>query len=223
VIVKVGLDGQVTVDRVAVSLDELVERVEALVREDGVVTYYREQPEMDGTPEASETFARLLRLRPKIQLGLHAPPEWGRLDWVEVEEAPFVSRVFLARGQKFLISAPATPEVPRQDVLVGGPLSPEHEDSAFAQIDLLISSDRIIETPYREPEQTMVEETRKQPSLHLRIGHDRGRWASWYPIGEVPSNVASFHADLWRFAHRFIEGFQTRRPVGPDEASQLFR
>jgi hypothetical protein len=200
-----------------------VERVEALVREDGVVTYYRESPETDGTPETSEVFRRLLEPRPKIQLGLHAPPEWGRLEWVEVEEAPFVSRFFLARGQKFLISPPATAAQPRSDMLVGGPLGQDVEDQAFGQIDLLVSSDRIIETTPRDPGQVLSDEARSQPSLHLRIAHDRGRWASWYPIDEVPSHVASFHADLWRFTHRFVEGFPNRRQLGEDEARQLFR
>jgi hypothetical protein len=107
-------------------------------------------------------------------------------------------------------------------MLVGGPVGKKLEDQALGQIDLLISSDRIIETPVREPARVLTDETRSLPSLHLRIGYDRGRWASWYPIDDVPSHVASFHADLWRFAQRFVELFKNRREVGPDEARTLF-
>ena len=224
-IVKIGLDGRVYVDREEVSPDVLSERVAALNRAGDVLTYYRESPETDGSEAAAEAFSRLIELRPTIRLGNMAPSEWGRLEWVEVEEAPFVSRFFLARGQRFLVSRPPAPSEPKPPVLVGGPLPAQEEDGPFDQIDLVVRSDRVIETPPREPELTLSDSARSQPSLHLRIGYDRGRWASWYPIHDVPPHIASFHQDLWRVAGRFIAAFDPSRAreLGPDEARGFFR
>ena len=224
-IVKIGLDGRVYVDREEVSPDVLSERVAALNRAGGALTYYRESPETEGSDAALDAFQRLVELRPVIRLGSRAPSEWGRLEWVEVEEAPFVSRFFLARGEKFLVSMPPTPSEPKPPVRLGGPLSAELEDGPFDEIDLLVRSDRVIETPPREPELTLSDSARSQPSLHLRIGYDRGRWASWYPIHDVPPHIASFHQDLWRVARRFVDTFDPsrERELGPDEARGFFR
>jgi len=224
VIVKIGLDGRVYVDGAEISTDELTERVATLNRAGGVVTYYRESPETDGSEAAAEAFRRLIELRPAIRLGNQAPSEWGRLEWVEVEESPFVSRFFLARGEKFLVSMPPAPSEPQPAIRVGGPLPAEHEAGWFDQIDLLVRSDRVLETPLRQPELTLSDAARSQPSLHLRIGYDRGRWSSWYPIPDVPPHIASFHQDLWRVAGRFVAAFDPGRgrELDPDEARGFF-
>jgi hypothetical protein len=154
-VVKVGLDGQAYVDGATISREELAARITAINREGGTVTYYRESPATDGTDAAAATFRAIIDQRPQIMLGGHAPPEWGRLEWVEVEEAPMVSRFFLARGERFLISPPATPEDPKPAVAVGGPLAPEVEDEWLGQVDLLLRSDRVIETPVHHPELAM--------------------------------------------------------------------
>ena len=60
------------------------------------------------------TFKQLLALKPRIMMANNAPSEWGRLDWVEVQRNPAVSRIFLARGQRFLISPPATSASPNR-------------------------------------------------------------------------------------------------------------
>jgi hypothetical protein len=79
----------------------LAAAIRQLNADDGVVTYYRESPETEGSAAAAEAFGHLLELRPtRIRMGDQAPSEWGELQWIEVEEAPAVSRIFLARGQK---------------------------------------------------------------------------------------------------------------------------
>lgn len=224
-IVKIGADGQVYADTVVVSRAELAERVARLNQDNGVLVYYRESP-AEPTPEAEAVFRALLELRPrKVLMGSRAPSEWGRLDWVEVERSPMVSRFFLARDQKFLISRAATPGEAKASVLVGGPLPAEQQDLALGRIDLLIRSDRVLETPFRRPELALGDATRTQAGLHLRIAYERGRWASWYPEAELPSHVASFHDDLWRFAARFVAAFEqgSWQTLQPDQARQLFR
>jgi len=220
-VVKIGLDGQAYLDGAAVSLEELASRIAALNCEGGALTYYRESPATDGTDASAATFGAILDLRPVIVLGSNAPSEWGRLEWVEVEEAPMVSRFFLARGERFLISAPSNPGDAKPPVMLGGPLSAEAEDDWFAWVDLLIRSDRVIETPPHQPEFAMQEPARSRPSLHLRIVHDRGRWASWYPAASAPSHILSFNADLWRLARHLVSG--AGRPLSPAEAKQFFR
>jgi hypothetical protein len=228
--VKVGLDGQAYLDGAAVTLEELAGRIAVLNREGGALTYYRESPATDGTDASAATFQAIIDLRPVIVLGSNAPSEWGRLEWVEVEEAPMVSRFFLARGERFLISAPgSTSRAPASSnpgdaeppVVVGGPLSAEVEDDWLGWVDLLIRSDRVIETPPRQPELAMQEPARSRPSLHLRIAYDRRRWASWYPAAVAPSHILSFNADLWRLARHLVTG--AGRRLSPAEAKQFFR
>src|SRR3984893_18392668 len=105
-LVKVALDGQAYVDYQTASREQLAAALAAVTREGGSVTYYRESPETEGSDEAAATFAAIADLKPPLRLGGQAPSEWGRLDWVEVEQSPHLCRVFVARGQKFLVSAP---------------------------------------------------------------------------------------------------------------------
>jgi len=223
-IVKVGLDGQAHVDHAPVTRRELLTRVDAAGREGDGITYYRESPETDGTDAAAETFAALLEARPRIRLGADAPSEWGTLTWVEMEEAPRVARFFMARGEKFLVSTPSSPLAPKPAVLVGGPMAPENEAGWLAQIDLLVRSDRVLETPPLHPELAMDDSVAGRPSLHLRIGYEERRWASWYARDEIPPHIESFRSDLWRVAGRLVAASARSgwRPLGAEEASRLF-
>jgi hypothetical protein len=222
-IVKVGLDGQAYVDFRAVGREQLAADVATVTREGGSVTYYRESPETEGSDAAAETFAAIVALKPPIRLGGQVPSEWGRLDWVEVEQAPHLCRVFMARGQKFLISPPPTPTQPRPAVLMGGPMTPDQADHWLGQVDLLLRSDRVLEEPEHRPEVAMEEAAQAEPSLHLRIAYEKRRWASWYPLAELPSNLASFNLDLWRLAIRFKHAFNLgATQMSPGDAFHFF-
>lgn len=224
-IVKIGLDGQAYVDGAAVTRGELSRLVAELKSKDGVLTYYREAPETDGTDAAAETFKLILDLKPRVRLGRDTPSEWGTLTWMEMEEAPQVARFFVARGEKFLISMPPEASRPKPQVLVGGPMSPETETGTLADIDLLLRCDRVLETPPNRAELAMEDEGQKLPSLHFRIAYDRGRWASWYPREEIPPHIESFRTDLWRLAGRFAEALKQGglRKLDADEASRIFK
>jgi hypothetical protein len=89
------------------------------------------------------------------------------------------------------------------------------------QFDMIISSDRIIETPVHRPELCFSEAGLRDASLHIRIsyGPDR-RWASRYLVSEVPGQVASFHADVMRIARRMTSG--TGRELPAEEARGFF-
>jgi hypothetical protein len=222
-IVKVGLDGQAYVDYSAVSRAQLAAAVSEVTSEGGSVTYYRESPETKGSNAAAETFAAIVDLKPPIRLGSQAPSEWGRLDWVEVEQSPHLCRVFMARGQKFMVSPPPTPGQPRPAVMMGGPMTPDQEDQWLDQVDLILRSDRVLETPQQHPDSAMEGTGQAVPSLHIRIAYQTRRWASWYHLAELPSNLASFNLDLWRIAIRFKHTYSSNsREMPAGEAFHFF-
>ena len=207
-IVKISLQGDVYIDGKAADADQMAQAIRQLNADDGAVIYYRESPETEGSAAAADAFKRLFDLRPaRIQLGNKAPSQWGSLEWLEIEEAPNVSRIFLARGEKYLIAFPRTPGRPPQPVHLGGPLPPDRERGWLGQFDFVISSDRVIETKPHHPELCLVEAGQHEPSLHIRISYgEKRRWASRYLVAEVPSNIASFHADAFRIARRMTAG-----------------
>jgi hypothetical protein len=211
-VLKVGLEGDVYLDGRPVTSSELDAAIIALNTEGGFVTYYRESPETEGSAAASAAFKDLLARRPKIRLGNAAPSEWGTLQRLEIEEAPHLSRFFLAAGQRFLISFPAIPGQ-KQVVFAGGPLSAKSEGAWLGQLDFIIRSDRVMETPLHNSARCFTPEGSAEPSLHLRISYapDR-RWASQFLPAEIPSNIASFHADVVRVARRMTSGAGSGAP-----------
>lgn len=99
----------------------------------------------------------------------------------------------------------------------------DQDDQWLGQVDLLLRSDRVLETPEHRPELAMEGTLQTVPSMHLRIAYETRRWASWYPLGELPSNLASFHVDLWRIAIRFKHAFNSgSREIPPGDAFHFF-
>jgi hypothetical protein len=225
-IVKVASNGDIYMDMAteAASLDALVSAVDAVKADGGTVNYYREAPRSEPTEAANDVFRALMDTRVAIRLGHQAPSEWGTLDWVEVEESPHRSRFFLARGQRFLIARADTPGG-EPVTYVGGPLSEEDENRWFGQMDILIRSDRVMETPPHEPEQSFATTAMDRPALHLRLGYGaERRWASYYPIEDLPGHIRSFSSDLSRVGHHMVASTEKGgwKELGAAEAEQLF-
>ncbi len=201
-IVKIGLAGDVYVNLRSVSVPEMLEAVRQIKEKDGFVVYYREAAMQDSAPEAMEIFKRLVELKPAIQMGNMAQSEWGKLTWVEIEEAPVVSRFFLGRGQ-MLMSLPRLSEiviVKKVDHCVA--------ESIFSKVDLFVRCDRILETPMHEPELCLDPSTQARPSLHVRLAYGDKGWASQYEIDDVPSNLRSFHQDVYAFGLKIAESMR---------------
>src|SRR5712692_6192887 len=189
-VVKIGSAGDLHLDFKPANLELMTEVVGRLNQAGGIVVYYGESPYQAASEAALVTFKQLVALKPRILLGTNAPSEWGRLDWLEIQRNPTVSRIFFRRGEKFLLSPAPTPDQPKQRVLVGGPLQTSNEDTFFKAMD-----DQAVTTP----------------SLHLRLSYATRRWASAYRTAETPSNIASFERDLWwlasqTFAHLGKDG-----------------
>jgi hypothetical protein len=210
-VVKIGSAGDVHLDFKPANLELMQEAVSRLNQAGGIVVYYGESPYQAASEAALAIFKQLVALKPRILLGTNAPSEWGRLDWVEIQRNPAVSRVFFRRGEKFLLSPAPTADQPKQRVLVGGPLKTSNEDTFFSAMDLVIRAARVLETRQQAPEMAMDDQAVAMPSLHLRLGYAARRWASVYRTDEIPSNIASFERDLWwlasqTFAHLGKDG-----------------
>jgi len=210
-IVKIGSGGDVHLDLKPANLELMTEVVGRLNQAGGIVVYYGESPYQAASEAALVTFKQLVALKPRILLGTNAPSEWGRLDWLEIQRNPTVSRIFFRRGEKFLLSPAPTPDQPKQRVLVGGPLQVGNEDTFFKAMDLVVRAARVIETPQQAPEMAMEDQAVTTPSLHIRLSYATRRWASAYRPAEIPSNIASFERDLWwlasqTFAHLGKDG-----------------
>lgn len=212
--VKLDYDGSPIVDGQRLDVEAMAASVRAVVSRGGGVRYFRERPTQEANDAASLTFQRLIALRPPIQLGDKAPSEWGRLDWFEFEEKPQISRIFFARAQKFLVGVPEV-----EPVLVGGPLVADAEASVFGELQMLVSSDRVIETPMRNPQEAFLPQG--GVGTHLRIAYEDRRWAAWWPPEAVPSNIQSLRFDLGALARRLVGG--GGRELSPGEASTFFR
>ncbi|MDQ6713161.1 MAG: hypothetical protein M3Z28_08220 [Candidatus Dormibacteraeota bacterium] len=117
-------------------------------------------------------FQRLVDLRPRTRLGKQAPSEWGKLEWFEVEEAPHLWRVFLACGQKFLVSLPVPPGQ-KPEVFTGAPLPPASEEAWLGQLHFMVRSDRVLETPLHQPE--LMFKASAQPMLRCMSASAAGQ------------------------------------------------
>lgn len=222
-IVKIGSEGDVhlNLNPEPSSLERMQETVTRLNQAGGIVIYYPESPYHTSSESAMVSFKQLLALKPRILMGNNAPPEWGRLDWVEVQRNPGVSRLFFSRGARFLLSPAATPDQPKQSVMVGGPLQGDDEDRFFKAMDLSIRAARVLETLQQGPETSMDDKAATLRSLHIRIGYATRRWASAYPADEIPSNIASFDRDLWWLVGRTFASPATGRKLSGEEVLGL--
>jgi hypothetical protein len=161
-----------------------------LKAEDGYLTYYREAPDEEPSKAVVQTFKAIVDSRNKIQIGQDAVSEWGTLAWLEMEEAPDRFRFSLTRVAPILFG-PVQDEEGKPAMAIGRDVP---EEIWFKSVDLMIRSDRIIETPLHEPDRVFSDDLMREPSLHLRISYDGGpQWHSWYPINSVPSNVRSLY------------------------------
>lgn len=224
VTIKTATRGSVFVDGARASLEEMVTAAESIRSRWGYVAYYRESPRSDPTEAANAVFKRLIETGASIRLGHQVESEWGTLDWVEVEEAPHRWRLFMARGQRFLV---AQNEAGGTDpnTYVGGPMTEAQEDRWLGQVDILVRSDRVIETIEQEPHRAFDAAALGKPSLHLRVGYgaDR-RWQSHFPADVVPGHIRSFQQDLVRVGHHMVastdpDGWQV---LSREETAGLF-
>jgi hypothetical protein len=125
---------------------------------------------------------------------------------VEIEEAPVVSRFFLARGQEMLIYLPGLGEG-----YVAKKIDDRVSDSILSKVDLFVRCDRVLETPMHEPELCLDPRAQARPSLHVRLAYGDKGWASHYAIDDVPSNLRSFQHDVTAFGLKIAEAMKKQK------------
>jgi hypothetical protein len=223
-VVKIGLQGEVYWDGQRITGEAFQRALSQLKEEDGYLTYYREAPDEEPSQAVFETFQEIVASLNRIQLGQNARSEWGTLQSIEIEEAPSRFRFAMTRGYPFLLGC--VPDGQAEPVMALGQESPP--DEWFAAVDLLIRSDRIMETPLHGPESAFSDERMEAPSLHLAVLYTKGprwgwwrplqgpRWASWYPIEDIPSNVRSFYRGCRTLGTQWL-GPPPWRDLSPDE------
>jgi hypothetical protein len=204
-IVKIGLAGDVYVNLRAVSVPEMLEAVSQVKHKNGFVVYYREAAMQDSAPEAMEVFKQLVALRPAIQMGNMARSELGTLTWVEIEEAPVVSRFFLARGE-LLMLLPGLDEI-----VVSKKVHDRVAEAIFSRVDLFVRCDRVLETRMHESELCLDPRAQAVPSLHVRLAYGDKGWASQYLIKDVPSNLRSFQQDVYAYGLQIVEAMKKQK------------
>jgi hypothetical protein len=187
----------------------------------GVVIYYRESPSKEPTPEQMDAFGHIPASRVSVILGDQAPPEWGRLEWFEMDECPFQFRLGIVPNQPVLYIDTASAEgayVLRRD---------QAGDAIQLLLDhltLLISAHRLVETKPTAPERAFSPQVdiNSTNCVQLRFAFDSDvQWASFYEPNALPENVQSFYEECRRFARQLI-ATGGGRPLSPEEALRLF-
>ena len=132
-------------------------------------------------------------------MGDRAPSEWGTLASLLVHEAPARFHFAYFRGKELTVGS-----VPKGETRLRvrqGKLLPD--ESVGTMLQLLISSDRVLETPPAAPERVLDKVTMGERSLHLIVGYEgRREWRSWYSAAAVPGHLRSFLDDCRAFGDR---------------------
>ena len=201
--VKVSELGEVFLDRTPVTLAELSARLLELKGRGGHIVYYRESPQSEPSRDVMTVLELLTATQIPIQMGHDAPSEWGRLEAFELEVGPQQFRFALARNQPFLFGF--RPEGAVQPQVYSGPTT--RTEDWFKMVDVLVSSDRVLETPARSPDQAFAPEALAEPSVHIRLIYDQQiGWQAVYPLDNVPSNITSLLKDCSALGLQMIPG-----------------
>ena len=190
--VKVSKTGQVYVNGRVVNLTDVAADLLKLKERGEGIVYYRESPRRDPTPEATAVFEVIAATKTPIQMGDAAPLEWGNLKTFEMEIAPHRFRFAIMRDKPFLFGY--VPEGADKPETFYGTLA--DQDRWLRATDLLLSSDRVLETPVHLPDKAFTDQTVKVPSLHIRVIYDYNKgWQSWYRLEEIPPHLQSLVED----------------------------
>ena|SRR5436190_10445738 len=205
VIVKSSRRGEAYLNHEPIGLEDLTAELTKLKDEGYIVVYYREPVFAEPGPETMKVVQAVVDARIPIQMGDKAPPEWGLLNVFMLYVAPFKFRFALFRENKSLTFAylPTDPnpgrfQLFRQEhklqIVHGEDLKEEPQIRSL--VNVLVSSNRVLESPQNAPQNAFQDETQKSPSFHLVVTYEgRGDWMTWYPLDQLPQNMQSLWDD----------------------------
>ncbi|HEV3164465.1 MAG TPA: hypothetical protein VGZ22_10605 [Isosphaeraceae bacterium] len=226
-VVKVSRTGEVYWDGALVAAEELVTQLKQVNERQSGIVYYRESPEREPTREQFATFQAIIAQGVTVQLGLDAPSEWGVLEWFEVQECPHEFRFAGVPGQPVLFACRPDPEADVQTWLLRREGRDAEIEGIYRSVDLLISSNRVLETEPRKPDDVFQEAAMQMPSVHLRIGYEGKKWQACFDSADLPTNLQSFYDGCREFGlkelaarpGREIPGEQALAMVRPGRGS----
>lgn len=187
--VKIAWDGGLFVDGGRLSEQGLEVFFEEARRENAVLVCYREG--VGRAPSAAQTRAVEALKASGLELvdPVDAPSEWGPLQSFELELTPDKFRLSASRGEDMLFAY--TPEGGDKPLLyrfkgVG--------DNALANLELLLSANRVVETKPHEADRAFCDETLATPALHLRFSYGpRKMWQGYFADGELPGHIENLY------------------------------
>jgi len=187
--VKIGWDGALYVDGGKLSNAGLQPFFDEVRQQDAMLVCYREGVGRQASPEQLSTIKMLQAGGFELIDPNDAPSEWGPLQSFELELTPDRFRIAAARGEDLLFAY--LPE--------GGdkPLVYRFKgvgDAALQNLELMISSNRVVETKPHEPDRAFCDETLKQRAFHLRFSFGpRRMWQGWYSQEELPGHLENLY------------------------------
>ncbi len=187
--VKVGWDGALYVDGGRLAENGFKTFVDSAREEGAALIMYREGVGLDPSEEQRASIDRLKATGLELIHPVDAPPEWGPLQSFEIELTPSRFRLSAERGKDMLFAyAPQPQEKPLAYVFKGV------GDSALQNLDLMISSNRVVESKPHEPDRAFCDETLAQRGLHVRFSYGPRRiWQAWYEGDALPRHLENLY------------------------------
>ena len=212
--VKVSRAGEVFIDRKPVTLTELTSLLLARREQGAAVVIYREGAMGPPTPEVEQVLQVLSATKVPLQSAEQAPSEWGDLRSFEIEVAPHQLRIAIAGDRPFLLGIGMGEG---QEPFVYHQMLPDTAQR-LRTLEMLISANRVIETPQNQSARSFQADALQTPSLHVRILYANDRtWRAWYPGQKAPGNIISLLADCQMLAKQIVppEVFPKPQPAAP--------
>src|SRR5438477_6564366 len=203
VIVKASKHGEALLNHQPISLEKLTEELTRLKDEGYIAVYYRERVFTEPSDQTLEVVKAIVAARIPIQMGDKAPPEWGLLNTFMLYVSPFKFRFALFRENKDFTFAYLPSGSDKLEIVHGKDL--KEEPQIRSMVDVLVSSNRVLETPPNLPHNAFQDKTQETPSFHLVVNYEgRGDWVTWYPLDELPENMQSLWDDCMAFGLKAI-------------------
>lgn len=187
--VKLGWDGALYVDGGRLTPDGVEPFLHNAREEQAALILYREGVGRAPSDEQARTIEILKASGLELLHPTDAPPEWGPLQSFEMELTPSRFRISAEFGKDMLFSyMPNGGDKPLTYRFKGA------GESALQNLDLMISSNRIVESKPHEPDLAFSDDTLELEGMHLRFSYGRSRlWQGWFAADAVPVNFENLY------------------------------
>lgn len=187
--IKVAWDGALFVEGGRLSEEGLETFIHEAKREGACLVCYREGVGREPSDPQKRAIDDLKATGLELVHPIEAPPEWGPLQQFELELTPNRFRLSAVRGENMMFAyTPDGADRPLTYVFKGV------GEGALQNLDLLISSNRIVESKARAPERAFCEDTLEEPGFHLRFTYADGKvWQGFFGEDEVPQNFENLY------------------------------